>query len=84
MDREERLRRRSEQDSSESLAETPEQRGARLAIRRQYKRARGAALTVEQRETIDKERRRHRQLNCDNLPQAIALLMSIVDLSRCT
>ena len=59
MDREEQLRQRREWDSSESLAETPEQREARLAIQRQYKRARGAALTVEQRETINQERRRH-------------------------
>ena len=36
-------------------------------------------LTVEQRETINQERRRHQQLNCDNLPQAVASLMSNVD-----
>ena len=29
-----------------------------------YKQAIGAALTVEQRETINQERRRHQQLNC--------------------
>ena len=48
------------------------------------KRARRAVLTVEQRETVNQERRRHQQLNCDNLPQAVASLMSIVDLSLCT
>ena len=31
-----------------------------------YKRAREVVLTVEQRETINQERRRHQQLNCDN------------------
>ena len=82
---EEQLRRMRERDRSKRLAVTPEQREARLVRSRQYKRARGAELTVEcQRPRDDQSREKTSTIKLCNLPQAIASLMSNVDLSQCT
>ena len=56
MDREERLRRRREWDRSERSVERHKQI-KEIGEMKQYERARGAVLTVEQREMINQERR---------------------------